>query len=120
MALSELRNCMCTDIIIKKADKGSSVVILNRKDYIQEGLKQLNDNKFCIKTRADLTNQHNNEIAHTRTNARSKRNIIKNFLYLTELLNFICNQKYSKEYPLPQGDQLYPTTTAQQKGSANL
>ena len=34
------------DIIIKKADKGSAVVIQNRSDYIKEGLRQLSDRNF--------------------------------------------------------------------------
>lgn len=34
------------DIIMKPADKGSSVVIMNRADYITEGYRHLNDNKY--------------------------------------------------------------------------
>ena len=33
-------------IVIKKADKGSNVVIQNVDDYIQEGLRQLGHEKF--------------------------------------------------------------------------
>ena len=43
------------DIIIKKADKGSNVVIQNREDYIQEGLNQLNDSKFYLRVESDLS-----------------------------------------------------------------
>ena len=31
------------NIIIRKADKGNTIVILNRKDYIEEGFRQLNN-----------------------------------------------------------------------------
>ena len=35
-------------IVIKKADKGSNIVIQNRKDYLREGNQQLSDQNFCI------------------------------------------------------------------------
>ena len=35
---------------------------MNREDYIREGMRQLNDNKFYIETPEDLTNKHNDEI----------------------------------------------------------
>ena len=47
-----------TNIIIKKADKGSAIVIQDRADYITEGLKQLNDVKFYKSVPLDLTNKH--------------------------------------------------------------
>ena len=34
------------DIIIKPADKGSSVVVMNRSDYVNEGYRLLNDTKY--------------------------------------------------------------------------
>ena len=33
-------------IVIKKADKGSNVVIQNKCDYTEEGLRQLSEVKF--------------------------------------------------------------------------
>ena len=45
-------------IIIKKADKGSAVVIQDRTDYIKEGLRQLNDTKFYKQVEVDLTQHH--------------------------------------------------------------
>jgi hypothetical protein len=42
--LSELRKR--TDIIIKKADKGSNIVIMNKYDYTQEAMRQLSNNKY--------------------------------------------------------------------------
>ena len=40
-AIKELSNN--TNIIIKPADKGGAVVILDKKDYLAEGYKQLSD-----------------------------------------------------------------------------
>ena len=53
-------------IVIKKADKGSCVVVWDREDYIAEASKQLNDEsvyksvKFKDKTLQDLTEKSNN------------------------------------------------------------
>ena len=52
-----------SDIIIKKADKGSAVVIQNRKEYIKEGLRQLNDTKFYKQIDSDLTDYHKNLVS---------------------------------------------------------
>ena len=60
LALAELSHN--NQIVIKPADKGSAVVVMNREDYIREGMRQLNDNKFYIETPEDLTNKHNDEI----------------------------------------------------------
>ena len=46
-------------IVIKKADKGSAVVIQNCSDYIKEGLGQLSDTNFYRETKTDLTTVHN-------------------------------------------------------------
>ena len=43
------------EIVIKKADKGSAVVVMNRKDYIREGYRQLSDEKFYKKLDSDPT-----------------------------------------------------------------
>ena len=42
---------LCTDesIVVKKADKSSTVVIMNRQDYIAEVERQLNDKKYYVK-----------------------------------------------------------------------
>ena len=55
-ALYSLKNN--SNIVIKKADKGSSVVIQDRKGYIDEGLRQLNDKKFYAEQSNDLTEFH--------------------------------------------------------------
>ena len=51
-----------SDITIKKADKGSAIVVMNTVDYIQEANSQLSDDKFYVKTPTDYTENHKNEI----------------------------------------------------------
>lgn len=52
MALMDLaRN---KHIVIKPADKGSSVVILGREQYIQEATRQLNDNTYYVKLKEPI------------------------------------------------------------------
>ena len=65
-ALKSLRSN--TNIIIKKADKGSAVVIQDRRDYIEEGLKQLNDKKFYREVDTDLTAHHRDLVSLKVTN----------------------------------------------------
>ena len=59
-ALAELKEL--SEIIIKPADKGSAVVLLDRDDYITEAYRQLNDTTFYTKTDIDLTTSHNDRI----------------------------------------------------------
>ena len=42
------------DIVIKPADKGSAVVIMDRARYVQEGLRQLTDRSFYSKLEAPI------------------------------------------------------------------
>jgi hypothetical protein len=46
------------EIVIKKADKGNSIVILNTIDYLTECFKQLSDPKFYTHVPFDLTTKH--------------------------------------------------------------
>ncbi len=48
---------------IKKADKGSAVVIMNHSDYVQEAERQLSDINFYVKTRENLTEKHSEKIS---------------------------------------------------------
>ena len=50
------------DIVIKPADKGSSVVITNTSDYIAEAERQLNDLSFYSPLLFDPTSTYNEEI----------------------------------------------------------
>ena len=45
------------DIIIKPADKGSAIAILNKDNYIAEGERQLQDEQFYEETHTDLTGE---------------------------------------------------------------
>ena len=51
------------DIIIKPADKGSAVVIMNIADYLAEGYRQLADSNFYRPVSEDLTAEHNSIIS---------------------------------------------------------
>ena len=55
-ALKELRSRR--DIIIKPADKGSAVVVMNLSDYVSEGQCQLVDGAFYKRVDEDLTQEH--------------------------------------------------------------
>ena len=45
------------NIVIKPADKGSAIVILDTQYYISEGLRQLNDHNFYEQTNTDHTGE---------------------------------------------------------------
>ena len=51
--LSKNRN-----IVIKPADKGGAVIVMDTTDYINEGFRQLSDSKFYIETDTDMTHEH--------------------------------------------------------------
>ena len=59
-ALDELANN--AEIVIKSADKGSAEVIMDRQDYIDEGLRQLSDENFYVKLDECPTKKHNDMI----------------------------------------------------------
>jgi hypothetical protein len=73
------------DIIIKPADKGSSIVIQNVDDYIREGLRQLNDTNFYQKVDRDLTLTHSERITNALTKMQNQGEISQKCLqYLTD------------------------------------
>ena len=53
-----------TDIIIKLADKGGSIVIMNTTDYIQEAQRQLLNPEHYIILTSDPTTTYNKYIHH--------------------------------------------------------
>ena len=59
-AITTLRNNK--DIVIKPADKGGNIVIMNKEDYIQEGLRQLSDSNHYEILEEDPTQNYNNQI----------------------------------------------------------
>ena len=54
-SIKSLRNQ--PDIIIKPADKGSAIVILDKHNYIAEGERQLQNEQFYEETNSDLTGE---------------------------------------------------------------
>ena len=62
-AINTLRNNK--DIVIRPADKGGNIVIMNREDYIKEGLRQLSDNNHYEELSDDQTVNYNNQIHQT-------------------------------------------------------
>ena len=59
-AITTVRNDK--DIVIKPADKGDSIVIVNKQDYIQEELRQLLDSNHYEILEEDPTQNYNNQI----------------------------------------------------------
>ena len=49
-------------IVIKPADKGGNIVIMNREDYIKGGLRQLSDDNHYEELNDDPTLNYNNQI----------------------------------------------------------
>ena len=54
-AISSLKNN--TQIVINRADKGSTIVVLNRDDYIEDGLKHLDNPTVYRKLKSDITGE---------------------------------------------------------------
>ena len=53
------------DIVIKKADKGSTVVVLDKETYMSEAQRQLSDEKYYEKLDSDPTEKFADEITKT-------------------------------------------------------
>ena len=54
-----------SDIIIKPADKGGAIVIMNQQDYISEARKQLSDTSFYTLSDTDQTTHYKSEVRQT-------------------------------------------------------
>ena len=62
-ALNTLKNR--TDIVIKPADKGGALVIMDSKDYFPEGMRRLNDRNYYQKLNRNPTEEHENLVNNT-------------------------------------------------------
>ena len=79
------------NIVIKKADKGSNVVIQNRNDYIKEGLRQLGENQFYRKVAKNLTSELRMRVQSLIEDLFAKKEISeKTFLFLSRGGNRTC------------------------------
>ena len=86
------------EIVIKKADKGSAVVVMNTTDYLIEGYRQLSDQNFYIKIREDPTEKISEKICKVLIEMKNLKLITeKNF----EFLN-IKNLTAGRFYLLPK------------------
>ena len=72
------------EIVIKKADKGSAVVVMNRKDYLREGYRQLSDDKFYAKLDHDPTKEVTSKVTAIMQDMLHEDLISeKNFMFFT-------------------------------------
>ncbi len=80
-ALTQLRQS--PDIVIKRADKGSAVVVMNTHDYIAEGLRQLSNTDHYIECDTDPTQSFSKQISDTLVKIHNANGIEKDtFNYL--------------------------------------
>ena len=75
------------NIIIKPADKGSAIVIWDRKDYLNKCNKQLNNENIYEKCNEFPAVQLNKEIRSTLSNMLSKKEIDK------KVMNYLIKKK---------------------------
>ena len=61
--------------MIKPADKGSAVVVMDKEDYIKEGLRQLSNHKFYKKLDSDPTSTITREIESTLSEMNENQDI---------------------------------------------
>ena len=96
IGLSKLREN--PHIIIKKADKGLAVVVMNTTDYLHEGYRQLQDEKFYLKIPHHITTNISDKIIEQLLRMRSLNLITdKKFDYLN-----IKNPKEARFYLPPK------------------
>lgn len=94
-ALRNLR--LREDIIIKPADKGGSIVVWKKDNYIEEAERQLSDSTFYEKLQGDTTLKNNELVSKTIKDEIGKSNLP------SSALNLITKQpRCSKFYLLPK------------------
>ena len=86
------------DIVIKKADKGSAIVVMNTKDNLREGYRQLSDPNFSCQLDPDPIPKIREELDETLSQMRAKGLITDdNFDHLS-----IDNHSEGRFYLLPK------------------
>ena len=122
-AMNELKNN--PNIILKKADKGSSVVILSREEYLEEGYRQLSDTKFYQKQSEDLTHIHNKKVEMLAKSMLDKNEINSNtYKYMVvekpRTAQFYLLPKIHKTYINRRDDPLSQPMIVPQSGFQKL
>ena len=87
------------DVVIKPADKGSAVVVLSKKDYINEAERQLNNHAHYTKLHIDPTPRFILEIKSFINSMFAKGQIDKHtrdFLYHSRVARFYLLPKIHK------------------------
>ena len=96
LRLTELANN--PNIVIKKTDKGSAVVVMQTTDYLREEYRQLSDREFYTKLKEDPTINISQKICNVLTQMKNLKLITeKNFDYLN-----INEPKAGRFYLLPK------------------
>ena len=67
--------------MIKKADKGSAIVVMNCSDYVMEGVRQLRDTTFYQKLDQAPLSDHQREIENTLLKIHQKGEISRKVLH---------------------------------------
>ena len=95
-AIGELQQAR--NLVIKRADKGSAVVVMNRNDYIAEALRQLNNTDHCTECDTDPTHSFAKEISDTLVKIHNCNGINK------DMLNYLIPQdpRTARFYLLPK------------------
>ena len=83
-------------IVIKKADKGSNVVILNRENYIQEAMRQVKNKQFYKECSENLTLKHHQMVQELITELLEKE------LISEQTYKFLSSGGKSVFYLLPK------------------
>ena len=77
-----------TDIVIKKADKGDTIVVETKENYIKDGLTHLSNEKYYKRLAEDLNPDINHAITNFLNNAHQRGLLDKEtFLYLLPSTN---------------------------------
>ena len=107
--LEKLRNNK--NLVIKKADKGGAIVLMNKQDYIKEGLQQLCDPHFYKEIQRDPTNKNTTEIIK-KADKGGAIVLMNKQDYIKEGLRQLCDPHFYKEI---QRDPTNKNTTEIQK-----